>query len=48
MVPKKKRKYEKKVSLHPLKPKDALQAFMQVDPEKLKERERKEKGKRKK
>ena len=38
------RKYEPPVSLHPLDPKDALKAFLQVDPEKVKERERTEKA----
>ena len=38
------RKYEKPVSLHPLDPGDALRAFLQVDPEKVKERERTEKA----
>ena len=31
-------------SLYPLGPKEALRAFMQVDPEKVKERERREKN----
>ena len=38
------RKYEPPVSLHPLDPKDALRAFLQVDPDKVKERERTEKA----
>ena len=37
------RKYEPPVSLHPLDPEDALRAFLQVDPEKVKERELEEK-----
>ena len=37
------RKYDPPVSLHPLDPEDALRAFLQVDPEKVKERELAEK-----
>ncbi len=36
------------LSLHPLDPKDALKAFMQVDPEKVKQREKEEKRRKKK
>jgi hypothetical protein len=40
-----KRKYAKPLSLYPLKPEEALKAFMEVDPEKIKKREKKkEKG----
>jgi hypothetical protein len=39
---KEKRKYEKPVSLYPLKPEKALEAFMKVDPKKVK---KKRKGK---
>lgn len=41
---KNRRKYEPPVSLHPLDPEDALRAFLAVDPEKVKERERTEKA----
>jgi len=30
-----KRKYDKPVSLHPLKPEQALSAFMKIDPKKF-------------
>jgi len=30
-----KRKYDKPISLYPLKPEEALSAFMRVDPEKI-------------
>jgi hypothetical protein len=39
-----KRKYKKPVSLYPLKPDEALDAFMKVDPNKVKKRKKKEKG----
>lgn len=42
------RKNEPPVSLHPLNPEDALRAFMKVDPEKVKERERKVEEQRRK
>lgn len=32
----KKKKYAERISLLPLKPEDALKAFMQVDPKKIK------------
>jgi hypothetical protein len=38
-----KRKYAKPISLYPLKPEEALWAFMNVDPKKIKARERKTK-----
>ena len=34
------RKYEKPVSLYPLKPDDALGAFMKVKPEKVKKKKK--------
>lgn len=34
------RKYEKPVSLYPLKPEEALGAFMKVDPKKIKKKEK--------
>ena len=36
-----KRKYTKPISLHPLKPEEALWAFMKVDPKKVKLKESK-------
>lgn len=33
-----KKKYEKRISLWPLKPEEALKAFMEVDPNKIKKR----------
>jgi|GEM_PF-2230553 len=39
------RKYAKPISLYPLKPEEALSAFMKVDPKKLLIREQKIKGK---
>lgn len=30
------RKYEKPLSMHPLKPEEALAAFMKIDPKKVK------------
>ena len=44
----KRRKYEPPVSLHPLDPEDAIRALLQVDPEKVKERERSEKERHRK
>ena len=41
---KNRRLYEPPLSLHPLDPEDALRAFLAVDPEKVKERERAEKA----
>lgn len=38
----------KPISLYPLKPEEALKRFMQVDPEKIKRTERKEKKEREK
>ena len=35
------RKYKKPVSLYPLKPDEALDAFMKVDPKKIKKRKKK-------
>jgi hypothetical protein len=46
MKKERKRKYDKPVSLFPLKPEDALAAFMKIDPKKIKRRERKEGKKR--
>jgi hypothetical protein len=40
---KQKRKYEKPISLYPLKPEEALSAFMKVDPKKIKAKRRKSK-----
>ncbi len=40
-----KKKYAKPLSLYPLKPEEALKAFMEVDPEKIKKKERKKKEK---
>lgn len=37
----KKKKYDKPVSLYPLKPEKALDAFMKVDPKKIKKRKKK-------
>ena len=37
---KNRRKYEPPVSLHPLSPEDALRAFLEVSPEKVREREK--------
>jgi len=42
------RKYDKPVSLYPLKPEEALAAFMKVDPENVKKKERKLQKKRQK
>jgi hypothetical protein len=39
------RKYAKQLSLYPLKPEEALRAFMQVDPKKILARERRIKKK---
>jgi hypothetical protein len=39
------KKYAKPLSLYPLKPEEALKAFMEVDPEKIKKREKKKKRK---
>ena len=36
---KRKKKYAKPLSLWPLKPEDALKAFMQVDPKKVKKKD---------
>jgi hypothetical protein len=45
MKPRKKkkeqRKYAKPVSLHPLKPEEALAAFMKINPKKIKTRKQK-------
>lgn len=35
-----KRKYEKPVSLYPLKPEKALEAFMKVDPKNIKKKKK--------
>jgi hypothetical protein len=43
---KKKKTYDKSVSLYPLKPEEALAAFMKVKPEKVADRKQKKKGKR--
>jgi hypothetical protein len=37
--------YAKPISLYPLKPEEALAAFMKADPKKVRARERKGKGK---
>ncbi len=42
-----KKKYDKPVSLHPLKPEEALSAFMKVDPVKFERRRKQEKNRRK-
>ncbi len=34
-----KKQYEKPISLYPLKPEEALKAFMQVNPKKVKDEE---------
>ena len=36
-----KKKYEKPISLYPLKPEEALKAFMEVDPNKVKKKDKK-------
>ena len=36
------RRSKQKLSLHPLKPEEALRGFMEVDPEKVKEAEERE------
>ncbi len=41
-----KKKYAKPLSLYPIKPEEALEAFMKVDPEKIK-RKRKKKTEKK-
>ena len=40
---KEERKYAKPISLYPLKPEDALAAFMKVDPKKIMKKEQKAK-----
>jgi hypothetical protein len=41
-----KRKYDKPISLWPLKPEEALAAFMKVDPKKVMDKERRKKGRK--
>jgi hypothetical protein len=41
-----KKKYDKPVSLYPLKPEEALSAFMKIDPVKFERRKRKYKENR--
>jgi hypothetical protein len=43
-----KKKYDKPVSLYPLKPEDALAAFMKIDPKKVERRNQKEEKKKQK
>ena len=43
---KQKNQYDKPVSLYPLKPEEALAAFMKVKPEKVTEKIQKKKGKK--
>ena len=43
---KRQRKYAKRISLYPLKPEEALSAFMKVNPEKIMGAEHKTKKKR--
>ena len=43
MTEKKKKTYDKSVSLYPLKPEDALAAFMKVKPEKIDKKKKKSK-----
>ena len=40
MTKEKKEQYDKPVSLYPLKPEEALAAFMKVNPEKLKRKKK--------
>ena len=40
------RRSKRKLSLHPLKPEDALRGFMRVDPEKVKEAAERERQKK--
>lgn len=40
------RKYAKPISLYPLKPEEALSAFMKIDPKKILARERRAKTKK--
>jgi hypothetical protein len=47
MEKKPKRKYAKPISLYPLKPEDALSAFMKVNPKKVIAREKRAKSNQK-
>ncbi len=44
---KRQRKYAKRISLYPLKPEEALSAFMNVNPKKIIAREKRAKSKQK-